>query len=130
MVFLGSAVFSGLHGQYWVGVVIVLIPALQLVYRFGEVAGQAGSQKHRYSSLMNRMNRMDDEELIDAFIRTQERDTRPLGSILNLAYNKACYMRDQADCCRDLTALEKCVGFFVGAHPCTRPKPSKTNPQA
>ncbi|OLO05247.1 hypothetical protein BTW07_04250 [Salinicola socius] len=130
MILMGSAVFSGLSSQYWMGVVIVIVPALQLVYRFGEVAGQAGSQKHRYSSLMNRMQHMEDEELADAFIRTQERDVRPLSAIESLAFNKACHMRGQADHCADLNLLEKFLAVFIGANPCSSPKALKTDRQA
>ncbi|WP_069383996.1 hypothetical protein [Halomonas caseinilytica] len=135
LILLGSAVFASMLNTLALGVAVAAIAAFQFVCRFGESSGAAKSQKQRYSSLLGRMAKLDDDALREQIERIEEHDNRPSSFIEAIAYNKACLMRGQKDRMKPLPVFAWLMAFLVGGHPCgervRKEKPApKTDPGA
>ncbi|MDR5859433.1 hypothetical protein FZZ93_05645 [Halomonas eurihalina] len=118
LILLGSAVFAEMSNTFVLGVAVAAIAAVQFVCRFGEAAGAAKAQKHRYSGLLGSMSRLGDDELQSRIDRIEELDTRSPSFIDVIAYNKACYMCEKEDGMRPLPTFAWLMAFLVGGHPC------------
>lgn len=125
LILLGSAVLADIASQVALGLAVSVVAALQFVYRFGEAAGHARSQKLRYAGLLARRESLSDDELSAAVDRIHEHDSRPLPSIEAIAFNKACLMRGQIDHMAPLSRGAKLVALMSGGHPCEPERPHK-----
>ncbi|RTR01976.1 hypothetical protein [Halomonas nitroreducens] len=118
LILLGSAVFGSMADTFWLGFAVASTAAVQFVWRFGEAAGAAGSQKQRYALLLGCMSSLSDSDLAAELERIQEHDSRPLSAIEAIAFNKACLMRGQSDQMKPLPTPARMLAPFIGGHPC------------
>ncbi|UQI40938.1 hypothetical protein [Vreelandella venusta] len=130
LILLGSAVLADVAHATVVGLIVTSLAAVQFVYRFGETAGNARTQKLRYASLLGRIHSLDDQELAESIDRIHEHDSRPLASVEAIAFNKACLMRGQEKEMAPLSVSARLVAMAAGGYPCEPEVPKKKTPDA
>ena len=125
LILLGSAVLANMAHTTVVGFVVTSLAAIQFVYRFGETAGNARTQKLRYASLLEQKHGLGDLEIADRIERIHEHDSRPLASIEAIAFNKACLMRGQEAQMSPLSFGARVIAILAGGYPCEPEAPKK-----
>lgn len=130
LILLGSAVLADVAHTTVVGLIVTSLAAVQFVYRFGETAGNARTQKLRYASLLDHKNSIDDKELADRLDRIHEHDSRPLASVEAIAFNKACLMRGQEEKMAPLSVSARLIAIAAGGYPCEPEVSKKKTPDA
>lgn len=128
LILLGSAVLADIFNTTVVGLIVTSLAAIQFVYRFGEAAGNARTQKLRYASLLDHKHSLEDKELADRLDRIHEHDSRPLASVEAIAFNKACLMRGQEAEMAPLSVAARIVALLAGGYPCEPEAPKNKTP--
>lgn len=117
---LSSAIIGNLS-QYWacanlvVGIVLAVLSALSLVYRFGEKAAVSQIAKARYSSLIHQYSQMSDDELRQALFNSDAIDNHITGAFAEIAFKRTTIQLDRVDETK-LTFCQSFIATFCGEH--------------
>ncbi|MDU3417427.1 MAG: hypothetical protein E7F44_04940 [Morganella morganii] len=117
--FLGASVFANASFGWLLGIVIAFISALQFTMKFGEKAGNAKAQSHRYRVLLDASPSLTTDEILKQQHVIEKDDTAVLTSLYNPARKRASislYGQD-VESAHPLTKWEKAVSFIGGGIP-------------
>lgn len=117
LILLGTAVVGSLGNSVCVGLAVAAFSASQLVWRFGEKAGQAGAQMKRYELLLFEFDTLDDASVKARLNALSAQDSTPLTSLENIATRNAIIYLEWYEKDFGLTRFERMLGFLCGATP-------------
>lgn len=117
--FLGASVFTNTSFGWLLGIVIAFISALQFTMKFGEKAGNAQIQSHRYCVLLDTLPSLTTDEYLKQKHVIEKDDTVVLTSLYNPARKRASYSLygEDVESDRPLTYWEKIISFISGGIP-------------
>lgn len=117
--FLGASVFTNTSFGWLLGIVIAFISALQFTMKFGEKAGNAKAQSHRYLVLLDALPSLTTDEYLKQKHIIEKDDTVVLTSLYNPARKRASYSlyNEDVESDRPLTRWEKIISFISGGIP-------------
>ena len=117
-----------------IGVVLAMLSALSLVYRFGEKAVSARIGADRYSALIHRYSKMTNDELAEALLDTDSINNYISGAFADIAFKRAAIQLELVDetklsCYQSFIAKFCGEKFNDGTNTCDRKlPPEETNP--
>lgn len=80
-----------------IGLILAVLSALSLVYRFGEKAVSARIGADRYSALIHRHSKMTDDELADVLLESNSLDNHITGGFADIAYKRSAIQLNLKD---------------------------------
>ncbi|MDW0618444.1 hypothetical protein P2G70_13120 [Mannheimia haemolytica] len=81
--------YTAINVNIIIGIVLAVLSALSLVYRFGEKSVSARIGADRYSALIHRYPKMSDDELAEALLESHPLDNYITGAFADIAYKRA-----------------------------------------
>lgn len=119
---LSSAIIGDL-GRYFpninitigIGVVLALLSALSLVYRFGEKSVASRIATNRYSAAIHRYTSMTNDELAEILFEYSSTDNAISGALSRIAYKRSTIQLGGKDDTQ-LTCCQSFIAKFCGEH--------------
>ncbi|MDU4566135.1 MAG: hypothetical protein E6Y63_06755 [Haemophilus parainfluenzae] len=96
-----------------IGLILAVLSALSLVYRFGEKAVSARIGADRYSALIHRHSKMTDDELADVLLESNSLDNHITGVFADIAYKRSAIQLNLQDDTK-LTCYQSFIAKFCG----------------
>ena len=96
-----------------IGLILAVLSALSLVYRFGEKAVSARIGADRYSALIHRHSKMTDDELADVLLESNSLDNHITGVFADIAYERSAIQLNLQDDTK-LTCYQSFIAKFCG----------------
>ncbi|HDR1273152.1 hypothetical protein [Pasteurella multocida] len=96
-----------------IGIILALLSALSLVYRFGEKSVASRIAVNRYSTLIHRYSKMNNDELAEALLDTNSIDNYISGAFEDIAFKRAAIQLDLEDNTK-LSCCQLAIAKFCG----------------
>ena len=96
-----------------IGLILAVLSALSLVYRFGEKVVSARIGADRYSALIHRHSKMTDDELADVLLESNSLDNHITGVFADIAYKRSAIQLNLQDDTK-LTCYQSFIAKFCG----------------
>jgi hypothetical protein len=120
LIILGTSVAASLHVDMIIGLLVALFAAINVVIQPLKKAIQANAQSDQFSDILDRMDRLSDEELSSAVKAIRNTNSDEIGILTPLAYNRAA-IRLGLKPDHEYRLLNRLAGHFIGDVPESRP---------
>lgn len=116
LIVLGCSVFAPISNMFVFGLFVAVLSVLQLVYQFGQEAGLSKEQMRQYKRLLVEFSILPEEELRTRFLKIQDADSNPWGSLQDAAFKRTCIALGRSDDTR-LSKLHCAIAWLAGDLP-------------